>query len=72
MGEFLYKIGQRTGPAPKIRKIGAVKMGMEQTPVIFKGKPFIVESMSDAHIFIMSAVTRIHILFFAKRNVICL
>lgn len=46
MGEFLYKIGQRTGPAPKIKKIGAVKMGMEQTPVIFKGKPFIVESMT--------------------------
>ena len=46
MGEFLYKIGQRTGPAPKIRKLGAIKMGMEQTPVVFRGQPVIVESMA--------------------------
>lgn len=45
MGEFLYKIGQRTGPAPKIKKLGAIKLGMEQTPVMFQGKPVIVESM---------------------------
>lgn len=46
MSEFLYKIGQRTGPQPKIKKLGAIKMGMEQTPVMFKGHPVIVESMA--------------------------
>lgn len=45
MGEFTYKLGQRTARAPKIRKLGAIKMGMEQTPVMFKGEPVIVESV---------------------------
>lgn len=43
--EFVYNIGQKTGPAPVIQKLGAVKRGMEQTPVLFKGEPIIIESM---------------------------
>jgi hypothetical protein len=45
MMEFIYKLNQKTGPAPVIKKLGAVKLGMEQTPIIFKGKPVIVESI---------------------------
>lgn len=48
MNEFIYGIGQKTGPAPKIKKLGAIKRGMEQTPVMFRGKATIVESM-EAH-----------------------
>lgn len=44
MGEFLYHVGQRTGRAPVIRKLGAIQKGMEQTPVVFRGTLFIVES----------------------------
>lgn len=43
--EHFYDIGQKSGPAPVIRKLGAIKRGMEQTPVIFKGQPVIIESM---------------------------
>lgn len=32
MKEFIYGLRQKTGPAPKIRKLGAIKLGMEQTP----------------------------------------
>ena len=46
MSEFIYAINQKTGRAPVIRKLGAIKLGMEQTPVIFKGVPVIVESMT--------------------------
>ena len=45
MTEHYYSIKQRTGPAPKIKKLGALQKGMETTPVIFKGEPLIVESM---------------------------
>lgn len=44
MSEFLYDIGQRTGPAPVIKKLGAVRLGMEQTPVVFQGRPIMAES----------------------------
>ncbi len=43
--EFLYDIGQKTGPAPVIKKLGALRLGMEQTPVLFCGQPVMVESM---------------------------
>lgn len=46
MGEFTYALNQRTGKAPVINKLGAIKAGMEQTPVIFKGMPIAVESMT--------------------------
>ena len=45
MKEFIYGLRQKTGPAPKIRKLGAIKLGMEQTPVLFQGQPVIIESM---------------------------
>lgn len=45
MSEFVYGLNQRTGPRPIIRKIGAIAPdGMEQTPVIFKGAAYSVES----------------------------
>ncbi len=44
MKEHYYSIGQKTGPAPVIRKLGAVGPGMEQTPVIWKNELYIVES----------------------------
>lgn len=45
MTEFKYALGQKVGRAPVIKKLGAIKRGMEQTPVIFKGMPIIVESV---------------------------
>lgn len=45
MKEHLYDLYQKTGPAPVIKKLGALKLGMEQTPVMFKGEPVIVESI---------------------------
>ena len=45
MNEHFYDLYQKTGPAPKITKLGAVKKGMEQTPVMYKGEPVIVESI---------------------------
>ena len=45
MKESLYSIGQKTARAPVIRKLGAVRRGMEQTPVIWKGELWLVESM---------------------------
>lgn len=45
MTEFVYGLNQKTGPAPKIKKLGAINLGMEQTPVIFRGRPILVESM---------------------------
>jgi len=50
MKEHLYDLYQKTGPAPVIKKLGALKMGMEQTPVIFKGEPVIIESMEADNI----------------------
>lgn len=45
MSEFVYKIGgQRTGPAPKIRKLGAIAKGMESSPVILDGQLLLTES----------------------------
>lgn len=44
--EFVYSLGQKTGPAPKIKKLGALKLGMEQTPTIFRGQPVIAESIT--------------------------
>ncbi|MBE6731498.1 MAG: hypothetical protein E7564_07410 [Ruminococcaceae bacterium] len=44
MKEHLYDLYQKTGPAPVIKKLGALKMGMEQTPVIFKGEKVMAES----------------------------
>ena len=41
MKEFIYGLRQKTGPAPKIRKLGAIKLGMEQTPVLFQGQPVV-------------------------------
>jgi len=45
MSEFLYGLHQKVGSAPVIKKLGAIKRGMEQTPVMFKGTPVIVESI---------------------------
>lgn len=45
MTEFKYGLNQKTGRAPVIKKLGAIKRGMEQTPVLFKGMPIIVESI---------------------------
>ena len=45
MTEYIYGINQKTGRAPVIKKLGAVKPGMEQTPVILNGDLLIVESM---------------------------
>ena len=44
MKEHIYNLYQKSGPAPVIKKLGAIKLGMEQTPVIFKGESVIVES----------------------------
>lgn len=44
MKEFLYGLHQRTARAPLIRKLGAIQKGMEQTPIIFRGQLFLVES----------------------------
>lgn len=44
MSEFLYGLRQKTGRKPIIKKLGAVRLGMEQTPVIFKDRPILVES----------------------------
>ena len=45
MTEHYYAIGQKTGRAPVIRKLGAVKPGMEQTPVVWRGELYLAESM---------------------------
>lgn len=46
MTEHWYNIGQRTGRAPVIRKLGAVyPSGMEQTPFIWRGEMYLAESM---------------------------
>lgn len=45
MTEFRYGLRQKTNRAPVIKKLGAIKRGMEQTPVIFKGKQISVESV---------------------------
>ena len=45
MSEFLYGLHQKVGSAPVIKKLGAIKRGMEQTPVMFNGVPVIVESV---------------------------
>ena len=42
--EYLYGLRQKVSPAPKIKKLGAIKIGMEQTPVVYKGVPYLVES----------------------------
>ncbi|MBQ6020506.1 MAG: hypothetical protein IJL26_10055 [Clostridia bacterium] len=44
MKEHFYSIGQKTGRAPVIRKLGAVGPGMEQTPVVWNGELYLVES----------------------------
>ncbi|GEM_PF-4761353 len=44
MKEYLYGLRQRTGRAPVIKKLGAVKPGMEQTPFIYKGELYFAES----------------------------
>ena len=45
MTERYYDIGQKTGRAPVIKKLGAVRYGgMEQTPVIWQGEVYLAES----------------------------
>lgn len=46
MKEFIYATDKptKTKRAPVIKKLGALKIGMEQTPVNFNGEPVIVES----------------------------
>lgn len=44
MSEFLYKIGQKTGRAPIIKKLGAISFGMEQTPFVYKNELWFAES----------------------------
>ena len=46
MKEFLYNINQRTGRVPQIEKLGAIKPGMEQTPLVIDGVLYLVESMT--------------------------
>ena len=43
--EHLYKLHQFVGPAPIIRKVGALRAGMEQTPVVWNGRFLMVESV---------------------------
>ncbi|MBR5423486.1 MAG: hypothetical protein IK108_05680 [Clostridia bacterium] len=45
MTEFYYSIGQKTGRAPVIRKLGALRRGMEQTPVIWQNELYLAESV---------------------------
>ena len=47
MSEFYYGLNQRTGPAPRIQKLGAIRKGMEQTPVLFRDVPVMVESVVE-------------------------
>lgn len=47
MSEFTYNLNQRTGRKPVIKKLGAIRLGMEQTPVMFKGEPIIIESIGE-------------------------
>ncbi|MBR5427266.1 MAG: hypothetical protein IK118_02865 [Clostridia bacterium] len=44
MKEYYYSIGQKTGRAPVIKKLGALGRGMEQTPVVWKNELYLVES----------------------------
>ncbi len=44
MSEYLYGLRQRTAKKPIIKKLGAIRRGIEQTPVIFKERPIMVES----------------------------
>lgn len=44
MTEHNYKINQRTGKAPIIHKIGAMQIGCESTPIVWKNKFMSVES----------------------------
>ena len=44
MSEYIYGLRQRTGRKPVIKKLGAVRAGIEQTPVVFNGRPIMVES----------------------------
>lgn len=44
MTEYFYGLSQRTGRAPVIKKLGALRLGMEQTPLCFKGRPVMAES----------------------------
>lgn len=45
MKEYVYGLRQKTGRKPVIKKLGAIKIGMEQTPVLFRGEVLLVESM---------------------------
>ena len=42
--QFIYGLRQKVGKPPVIKKLGARQIGMEQTPVIFKGVPYLAES----------------------------
>lgn len=44
MSEFLYGLRQKTGRKPIIKKLGAVRLGMEQTPSFLRIRPILVES----------------------------
>mgnify|MGYP003312864461 CR=1 FL=1 len=44
--EYFYGLQQRVGRAPVIRKLGAIKVGMEQTPVTFRGELYFAESQN--------------------------
>lgn len=50
MKEFNYGLRQRTGRAPAIEKLGAIKRGMEQTPVIWANELYLVESMEPDNV----------------------
>ena len=45
MTEHYYGLRQKTGRAPVIKKLGAIRPGMEQTPVVWRNELYLVESM---------------------------
>ena len=45
MKEINYPIGARTGRAPVIRKLGALRRVVEQTPFVLNGRLMMAESV---------------------------
>ena len=47
MNEFVYKVNATSGPAPVIRKLGALRRGVEQTPIVWKNELLLVTSIGE-------------------------
>jgi alpha-L-fucosidase len=50
MPEQNYKANQRVKPAPKVRKLGTVACVMEQTPIVWKNRLMLAETLEANHI----------------------